>query len=501
MNKIQLLYVENVISRKKSVIKQQLSFFMLVENLGHDKQCDVLWSGEAGEWHTLSATHHSNLDNDKEYWHAQITLDSTSDKSLPGNVKFALRYQVQGREFWDNKLGLNYSSQADSGIKVESPHPVLNIGFDSRLKDGQKNVPITVSVNQSVHANSVTIHWTTDNWKHTHKTPCRFNRNYWNETSRSNARNPNQYGSQIWNGLLKVNDAFRLQYTISCECDDQVIWDNNYGKNYSASHEALKVMILNLHCYQEDNQDAKFSQIAKAINELGVDIICLQEVAELWNDGQGDWDTNSARIINDRLNPPYHLYTDWSHLGFGKYREGVAILSRFPMLKQESKYVSNSHSAYSIHSRKVVMAQVHAPYMGLINFFSAHLSWWDDGFPEQFKRLSKWAASNQTEEVSATMLCGDFNIAAGSEGYNLVVKSNEYEDQFLDANSPGVFEKIFKVNDPYWQHYLAEDYRIDYIFMNKASDLRIISGRVLFTETDYGRVSDHCGYLMTFEPK
>ncbi|MDD1642718.1 MAG: endonuclease/exonuclease/phosphatase family protein [Methylococcaceae bacterium] len=500
MNKIQLLYVENVITRKKRVLKQELSFFMLVENLSHDKHCDILWAGEDGEWHTLSATYHSNLGDAKEYWRAQITFDSTADKSLPGNIEFALRYQTQGKEYWDNKNGLNYSSQADSGIKVVSSHPVLNIGFGNRLKDGQKYVPITLSVNQSVHAKAVTIHWTTDNWKHTHKTPCHFKRNYWNEKSRSNARNPNQYGSQIWQGLLKINDAFRLQYTISCECTGQVLWDNNYGKNYSLSHEPLKVLILNLHCYQEDNQDYKFSQIAKAINELDVDIVCLQEVAELWNDGHGDWNTNSAKIINDRLNPPYHLYTDWSHLGFDKYREGVAILSRYPMLKQESKYVSNSHSAYSIHSRKVVMAQVHVPYMGLINFFSAHLSWWDDGFPEQFKRLSKWAADNQTGDVSGTMLCGDFNITAGSEGYNLVVKSNEYDDQFLSANSHGVFEKIFKVNDPYWQHYLADDYRIDYIFMNKASDLYITSGRVLFTEEDYGRVSDHCGYFMTFEP-
>ena len=501
MNEIQLLYVENIITRKKRVLQQELSFFILVENLGHDKLCDVLWAGEDGEWNTLSATYHSNLGDDKEYWRAQITFNSTADQSLPGNIQFALRYQTQGREYWDNKQGLNYFSQADSGIKVVSTNPVLNIGFENRLKDGQKYVPVTVSVNQSVHAETVTIHWTTDNWKHTHKTPCHFKRNYWNEKSRSNARNPNQYGSQIWQGLLKINDAFRLQYTISCECRDQVIWDNNYGKNYSFSHEPLKVMILNLHCYQEENQDYKFSQIARAINELDVDIVCLQEVAELWNEGYGDWNTNSAKIINDRLKKPYHIHADWGHLGFDKYREGVAILSRYPLLRQESKYVSNSHDPYDIHTRKVVMAQVHVPYMGLINFFSAHLSWWDDGFPEQFNRLSKWAADNQTADINGTMLCGDFNIAAGSEGYNLVVKSNEYEDQFLAANSYGVFEKIFKVTDPYWRNYLADDYRIDYIFMNKASDLRILSGRELFTEEDYGRVSDHCGYFMTFEPK
>lgn len=501
MNEIQLLYVENVITRKKKVLQQELSFFMRVENLGHYKLCDVLWAGEDGVWNTLPASYHSKLEDNKEYWRAHITVKSTADKSLPGNIKFALRYQTQGREYWDNRHGHNYSSQADSGIKVVSTQPVLNIGFDNRLHDGQKYVPITVSVNWSVHAKAVTIHWTTDNWQHTHKTPAQFKRDYWNEKSRSNARNPNQYGSQVWQGLLKINDAFRLQYTISCECSDQVLWDDNNGQNYSASRKPLKVMILNLHCYQEDNQDYKFSQIAKAINELDVDIVCLQEVAELWNDGLGDWNTNSAKIINDRLEKPYHIHSDWAHLGFNKYREGVAILSRYPMLKQESKYVSSSDDPFDIHSRKVVLAQVHVPYMGLINFFSAHLSWWEDGFPEQFKRLSEWAAENKTEDVRGTMLCGDFNVAAGSEGYNLVVKSNEYDDQFLEANSHGVFEKIFKVNDPYWQHYLADDYRIDYIFMNKASDLRINSGRMLFTEEDYGRVSDHCGYLMTFEPK
>ena len=501
MNEIQLLYVENVISRKKRVLQQALCFFMQVENLNPDKTIDVIWAGEDGVWHTLPATWHSNLNANKEYWRAETTISFAADKSLPGNIKFALRYQTQGSEYWDNNHDLNYSSQADSGIKVISTQPVLNIGFDTKLIDKQKFVLITAAVNQSVQAKAVTIHWTTDNWTHTHQTPCHFKRNYWDETSGSNARNPNQYGTQIWKVLLNIDNAFKFQYTISCESSDQVFWDNNQGNNFSLSHEPLKVMILNLHCYQEDNQDHKFSQIAKAINELDTDIICLQEVAELWNEGNGDWNTNSANIINDRLKHPFHLYTDWSHKGFDKYREGVAILSRYPLIKQDSRYVSNSQSADSIHSRKVVMAQVHVPYLGLINFFSAHLSWWDDGFAEQFKTLGNWAADNQTDDITGTMLCGDFNITAGTEGYTLVVSAHEYEDQFLAINDHDAFEKIFKVNDPHWQDYLADDYRIDYIFMNKASDLQITSGKVLFTEQDYGRVSDHCGYFMTFEPK
>jgi maltose 6'-phosphate phosphatase len=185
---------------------------------------------------------------------------------------------------------------------------------------------------------------------------------------------------------------------------------------------------------------------------LEVDIICLQEVAELWNNGKGDWQTNTARIINERLASPYHLVTDWSHLGFARYREGVAILSRYPIEKHAARYVSASHDPYSIHSRKVVMGQIRVPHVGLLNVFSSHLSWWDDGFPEQFEALRQWAAAEHGAQVAATLLGGDFNIKAGSSGYQLVANTHEYDDQYLSATSPQVFRRIFEARDPAWQH-------------------------------------------------
>ncbi|MFU8790008.1 MAG: endonuclease/exonuclease/phosphatase family protein [Methylobacter sp.] len=501
MNEIQLLYVENVISRKKAEAEQTLVFFMQVQNAGYDKHIDVVWSGEDGVWHTLPASYHSTFRHDGECWQAQIGFQPDAEHSLPGNIQFGLRYRISGREYWDNNQGLNYSSEADSGVKAIGAAPVLNIGFGNRLGDGQKNIPVTVAVHHFNASDKVTLHWTTDNWRHSHKTPCHFSRNYWDKEALSNARNPNQYGAAIWTGRLEIGQHFRLQYSICLERGGELFWDNNNGKNYTLSHEPLKVLILNLHCYQEDRQDDKFSQIAKAIGELDADVVCLQEVAELWNDGAGDWASNSARIINDRLPTPYHIHTDWSHLGFGKYREGVAILSKYPLLKHDARYVSDSHDIYSIHSRKVVMAQINVPHIGPINVFSAHLSWWEDGFAGQFQRLCEWAEAKQTAAIYGTLLCGDFNITAGSAGYHLVVDAHQYDDQYLAANEQGVFDKIFRVNDPHWQDYPSDDYRIDYIFLNKTSELQVISARVLFTEQDYGRVSDHCGYFMVFEPK
>lgn len=501
MDKIQLLYVQNLITRKKTSVQQSLRFFIRVDSPSYDKWIDVLWAGEDGIWQTLPASFHSKLEHDKEYWEAGLDVQLTPAKSLPGNIQFGLRCKTPASECWDNNQGQHYSSEADSGIKVANAAPVLNIGYANRLEDGQKCVPITVAVDRFNETDQVTVHWTTDNWQHIHKTPCYFKRAYWNKEALSNARNPNQYRAAIWKGWLKLGQAFRLQYSISVERHGQAFWDNNYGKNYSISREPLKVMILNLHCYQEEHQDYKFAQIAKAINDLDIDLVCFQEVAEFWNDGAGDWTSNSANIINSRLASPYHIHSDWSHLGFDKYREGVAILSKYPLLQPDAKYVSSNHDAFSIHSRKVVMAQIKVPYMGLVNVFSAHLSWWEDGFAEQFKYLCEWAETKQSPQVSATLLCGDFNIVAGSTGYHLVVDAHQYDDQYLAANSVGLFEKIFRVNDPYWQDYPADDYRIDYIFLNNTSELRVISARALFTEQDYGRVSDHCGYVMVFEPK
>lgn len=500
MDKIQLLYVKNVITRNRQDVQQVLTFFIQIKNLNYDKYVDIIWAGENGVWHTLPAKYHSTSGSNKEYWMTKWVF-SLTEQSLPGNIQFGLRYRVLGAEYWDNNQGRNFLSDADSGVKLAHNRSIQNIDFERAINTTSGSIPITVAIDQAVNVTNVSIHWSTDNWQTTHYSTCKIMRNYWDSVSQSNARNPNQYGVQIWVGDIDNTDFYKLQYNICGESDGQTLWDNNNGHHYSFQREALKCLILNLHCYQEENQDEKFTQIAKAINEMGVDIICLQEVAEYWRDGQGDWESNAAKLINDRLIHPFHLHTDWSHLGFDQYREGVAILSRFPLSNHQSKYVSESQDIYNIHSRKVIMACVHVPYIGTINIYSTHLSWMKDGFQQQFQRLHEWAEKNTHKEIQATLLCGDFNITAGSEGYQMIVENNHYEDQFLAANEHGVFKKIFRVNDAHWQDLLTDDCRIDYIFMNKNSALQVTSAKALFTEQDYGRVSDHCGYFMTFEPK
>lgn len=489
MANIELLAVENTLSRKKTGHQQNLKFLLAVENTDRNKQVDVIWAGHDGVWHTLPAEYQGPRGDHQEFWQACVSVNARLAKKLPGDIRFALCLRCHGDEFWDNNQGWNHHCRQGSGLTLTGELPLQNLSFKQHLEDDQQFASIKVALPPGITADSVFVHWTRDNWRHSQQTLCH----------RDKRQKPE--GAQIWSARLKVQDTFALEYSICCKTRYQELWDNNFGRNYRLSRSPLKVMILNLHCYQEEQQDYKLSQIAQAIDAEAADIVCLQEVAEHWNDGHGDWASNAANIINQRLKQSLHLYTDWSHRGFDQYREGVAILSRYPLEHKESRYVSHNQDPYSIHSRKVVMGQIQVPYLGGINVFSAHLSWWEDGFQSQFDHLCQWAESRLNAQVNTTLLCGDFNIAAGSLGYQQVVHGQQYEDQYLAANHHGLFEQIFRVDDPHWGGQLADDYRIDYIFMNKDSDLRVTSAKVLFTDNDYGQVSDHCGYLMIFEPK
>jgi maltose 6'-phosphate phosphatase len=502
MKRIQFLQAANTISRYKQRLQQDLAFTMLVENVAYDKHVEVHWAGEDKIWHMLPAEHLASVDANRQIWSAQAGLIATEDASLPGDIEFALRYQVRGQEFWDNNEARNYYSSADSGVLLHQDLPLLNVDYTPVLSAGQRHYPITVAVRQAIQPGRVWIRWSTDGWRTTQDTPCFFHRMYWEKWIRSSARNPNRYDTCIWTGQIRIDDAFRVQYVIGCETPNGIIWDNNFGRNYVARRRRLKILTLNLHCYQEENQDAKFSQIARAINDLDIDVVCLQEVGEPLRNGGGDLNANAAKIIRERLRDYYHLHTDWSHIGFDRFREGIAVLSRFNFLMTDAGYVSSSHDIHTINSRKVVMVQVNVPYMGLVNIFSAHLSWPTGGFFEQFERLRAWANSKHGGNVAATFLCGDFNIKAGSDGYQAVVQTGDYEDQYLAVTSHEVFDNIFRNHASNIDQQLAHDGRIDFIFKQKPSLLEPVAARELFTDGDYyGRVSDHTGYCVEFEPQ
>ncbi|PTY02132.1 endonuclease [Opitutaceae bacterium EW11] len=493
MNTIETLYAGNVVAKTPGGPRQTLTFAVLIENLAFDKNVEVHWAGTDGNWRVLPCHFTRSAGLRHEVWEAEIHFGGEfALETLPGDVTFAFHLRMAGVDFWDSNETRNYCIKADAGIWVSPRWPLLNVRVQTHLGPDDEYLPITAAAHPWLQPKRVFVRWTADNWMTTNTSECVFWRHHWEKTHASSARNPSETGTSIWVTHLPVHDAYRVEYALACEEQDGTIWDNNFGVNYCARHDRLSLMTLNLHCCQEEDQEAKLWAIARAINDHRVDIVCLQEVAQPWN-GETAFDANTAKLIRDRLAQPYQLVHDWSHRGFGIYREGCAILSRHDIELKDSCYVSPGQDENSIHSRRVVMAQVNVPHVGRLNVFSVHLSWWQDGFSQQFDRLNAWAREKESPAVAATLLLGDFNAKAGAEGYTYVTRVGGFEDQYLKAQAvfrpPGSNGRV-----------APDDQRIDYIFLRPGNRLDVKNAKVLFTPSDYGRVSDHAGYYAEFEP-
>ena len=298
-----------------------------------------------------------------------------------------------------------------------------------------------------------------------------------------------------------------------------VLFSLSLGNSFA--EQSLKVLTVNLHSYQELKQEGDTPQqrivrnkpilarVAQAINDLDVDIVCLQEVAEWRGDvknpdvaafGQGK--SNAANIIKSLLNSDYHLYMDWSHYAWDEWREGVAILSKTPFSTTESRFVSHSQSHQYWKSRNIIAVATSIEPFGIINVISAHTGWWDDKdepFQHQFQNIALWRDQLKSKNsASSLFVCGDLNIQAGSAGYQLITQVTNFSDTYYLANPTGMMDAtIGKGIDAADE----QGERIDYLLLDDESQLKVKSAKRLFKQNDYGRVSDHLGVFFTLTGK
>ncbi|MGR9085737.1 MAG: endonuclease/exonuclease/phosphatase family protein [Gammaproteobacteria bacterium] len=275
----------------------------------------------------------------------------------------------------------------------------------------------------------------------------------------------------------------------------------------------LSLLTLNLHTYQQHPRDCPFDTmhrherevriIAEAIAHLQVDVICFQEVGEYLHDPMtcpyGESPSNMAFRICRKLREWgcwHHIFQDWSHIGFGRWREGSAILSRYPMRHNHSAYVSNDRRKDHYMSRNITMTCIEVPWFGLLHVANAHLSWAHHGFHDEYAALKRLVDSRRHFGVRGDLLVGDFNAPAGGESYRHVVGCSEYVDQYFECHPDRFYEPSYQGQIDGWLNY--PPCRIDYIFKRNGDPLQIQSMTPIFNDHFYPTVSDHFGYLARF---
>jgi maltose 6'-phosphate phosphatase len=496
---IRILAAGSFVARSARRLRQTVSFFLRVRSGGFGKRVFVHFCAENLSWQVAEAVFAEDAGDGSERWVASASFFASEASPLPGDVTFAAELSENDSHAWDNNFARNYTLPADGGYALfDDAVSLLVLPQPAPLSRGERALHLEILARESAGISSVRLHWTRDRWATSAVVPAHDWRLHAFRRHSSAAPNPNRHGVRVFSARLPVFDAYRVEFAAEArDFLDRTRPESAFYGNHRAERGTIRVMTLNLHTWQEENQLEKFATIARAIRDEAIDIVCFQEAAENWNGGAGDWESNAANIINRQLPEPFHLHYDFSHIGFDRYREGLAILSRFPFRYTDSGYVSDNTSIHSIDSRRVVMAQVAIPFVGPVNVFSAHLSWPSGGFSGQFARLRAWAEAKASPDVAGTFLCGDFNIACESASFKEIVDAGGFEEQLVKCFRPDAYDAIFRRGADS-REVLAGDGRIDYIWLSEPSALAAVGAEELFTPARYGRVSDHTGYRVEF---
>ena len=129
----------------------------------------------------------------------------------------------------------------------------------------------------------------------------------------------------------------------------------------------MKLMTLNCHSWQEENQLEKIKYIANVIKENNYDVIALQEVSQLISEDiiySNIKKDNFALLINKELKKlginEYEFFWDMSHIGYDVYEEGLCVMTKLPIKENKSFYISKGEDIKYWKTRKITKIKMSA---------------------------------------------------------------------------------------------------------------------------------------------
>lgn len=272
----------------------------------------------------------------------------------------------------------------------------------------------------------------------------------------------------------------------------------------------MKLLTLNTHSLVEENYEEKLADFIMAVSKELPDVIALQEVNQSINANavtenlSGYFPADKAAIIRED-NHVYRIadclsdmgiYYSWTwlpmKLGYGRFDEGIALMSRSAITDVSTPLVSDVNDYNNWKTRKLVgICTENNPHEW---FYSVHFGWWDDN-EEPFRK--QWhKTSHHMLKHERVWLMGDFNNPAEvrGEGYDMILKSC-WHDSFVLAEKKDSGITVGHVIDG-WRDKLktSTGMRIDQIWCSDKPNVK--SSAVVFNGTNYPVVSDHYGVMI-----
>lgn len=268
-----------------------------------------------------------------------------------------------------------------------------------------------------------------------------------------------------------------------------------------------KIMTLNTHSWMEEEAEKKRQQLVEHLVEADYEIIALQEVNQLLNSetaitdayfqplaDQSDihQDNFAYMLVEELKENGINYYWTWtaSHIGYGRYAEGAAILSKHK-IEPASFLVSLEDDFSDYHTRQILLAKTQL--LGKeVRVLSGHYSWWNPARTSGFSYEWDKTLGFLSQEETPIILMGDLNNAADvkGEGYDYVQETAPFLLDTYKIAEEVVGRYTVEKSIDGWKGN-QQKLRIDYILISKP--FSVARYQVIFDNVSSPIVSDHYG--------
>lgn len=264
----------------------------------------------------------------------------------------------------------------------------------------------------------------------------------------------------------------------------------------------MKLLTINVHSWLEENQLDKLNILAKVIVEKNYDVVAMQEVNQLINSEdvqQGIKTDNFGKLLLDKIREygeeGYSYYWTYSHIGFDKFEEGLAILAKGEVVAVEDFYCTAQQTVTSIESRKILKVDLKVNNE-IVEFYSCHMNLPTCKGEDIDQNLSNLI--NYTDNKNLKVFMGDFNTDYFHQvdDYKRILDKGLYDTyELAEKKDEGV--TVYK-NISGWEDSMCQK-KLDYVFINRKLDVK--ESFVIFNDDNYPIISDHNGLEVTLAEK
>ncbi|MGX7091264.1 endonuclease/exonuclease/phosphatase family protein [Hutsoniella sourekii] len=266
----------------------------------------------------------------------------------------------------------------------------------------------------------------------------------------------------------------------------------------------MKLLSLNVHAWIEEDAQAKLNQLIDHLMAEDYDWIALQEVNQTIGapeaqslkgfiptaDQQQILADNYAWCLVQALNAQgqsYYWAWAYNHIGYDRYQEGVALLSKQPF-QADRVLLSERDDPSDYRTRAALVGSRDG-----IQVASCHLSWWQEegGFQAEWHSL----ANHLEDFQSPTLLLGDFNAPAHLRDQSYDLATERLQDAYIQADNRTGSSTVPSGIDGWSDTEIAQ--RIDLVLTTP--DFHIYDYQSVLDGIHGPIVSDHYGIQVTLD--